>query len=366
MKPVLFFHHNNDYTGSTRVLADVIARDYAGQSVPVVVNKNHGKGFLSELSNVRLIGIWKPLYAGRPIPLLSGQVVRMQGFLLALIYGWRYETFYINTIVPFYAALVGRFYGKRIVYHVHEKFVSLSLPVRVMEYVFAHTIAKRIYVSKYTMSRYTRHPRCEEEIRYNRLSQDFISKVRICPLSERRRDTVLMIASLSKIKGIFNFLRVASLAPGLRFRLMLSADMDTILDFITEPVPANVELISAQSNIHPYLYETDLMLNMSIPLFGVETFGMTILEAMAYGIPSIVPNVGGPTELIEDGCNGYCVDVTDVELVASKVRDALERENYERLCEGALDRFEKFIAQRKCFANFSTLIIPPQMMKSDV
>lgn len=29
MKSILFFHNNNDYTGSTRVLADVIARDYA-------------------------------------------------------------------------------------------------------------------------------------------------------------------------------------------------------------------------------------------------------------------------------------------------------------------------------------------------
>lgn len=344
MKPVLFFHQDNDYTGSTRVLADVIAHDYTGQSVSVVVNKNRDKGFLSELLNVRMIGIWKPLYAGRPIPVVSNQIVRIQGFLLALIYGWRYETFYINTIVPFYAALVGRFYGKRIVYHVHEKFISHSLSVRILEYVFAHTIAKRIYVSKYTMSRYARHPLCEEEVRYNRLSQDFMSKVRICPLAERKRDTVLMIASLSKIKGIFNFLRVANLVPSLRFRLMLSADMDAILDFITEPIPKNVELISAQSNIHPYLYEADLILNMSIPSLCIETFGMTILEAMAYCIPAIVPNVGGPVELIEDGCNGYCVDVTNVELVASKVCVALEKVNYGRLCEGTLDKFKKIIA----------------------
>lgn len=50
----------------------------------------------------------------------------------------------------------------------------------------------------------------------------------------------------------------------------------------------------------------------------------------------------GPTELIEDGYNGYCVDVTDVDLVAAKIRAVLERENYERLCAGALKRFEKF------------------------
>lgn len=69
---------------------------------------------------------------------------------------------------------------------------------------------------------------------------------------------------------------------------------------------------------------------------------MTILEAMAYGIPSIVPNVGGPIELIEDGHNGYCVDVTNAELVADKIRSVLNTDYYERLCKGALERFEKF------------------------
>ena len=36
------------------------------------------------------------------------------------------------------------------------------------------------------------------------------------------------------------------------------------------------------------------------------------------------------------------VDVTDVELVASKICDAIERGNYERLCEGTCERFEQF------------------------
>ena len=342
MRSILFFHNNNDYTGSTRVLANVISSEYADKEVHIVVNKNHGRGFLSELPNVRMIGFWQPLCHGRPIPILSALVVRLQGFFLTLIYGWCYETFYINTIVPFYAALVGRLYGKRIVYHIHEKFVSNSLSVRVMESVFTHTVAKRIYVSEYTMSQYARDSRCEEIVRYNKLGSNFMAKVHVRPLSERKRNMVLMIASLSKIKGIFNFLRLASLVPEYHFRLILSASKEAIDAFISEPIPTNVEFIPEQSDIHPYLYSADLMLNMSVPFLWIETFGMTILEAMAYGIPCIVPNLVGPTELIEDDYNGYCVDVTDVELVASKVRFALDRVNYERLCVRSLERFERF------------------------
>ena len=85
MKSILFFHNNNDYTGSTRVLADVIARDYADQVVPIIVNKNHGRGFLSELPNVRMIGFWKPLWKGRAIPVFSTRIVHLHQYNSTLL-----------------------------------------------------------------------------------------------------------------------------------------------------------------------------------------------------------------------------------------------------------------------------------------
>ena len=47
---------------------------------------------------------------------------------------------------------------------------------------------------------------------------------------------------------------------------------------------------------------------------------MTILEAMAYGIPSIEPSAERPLEIVEDGKNGYCLDVTNLQLVSEKIR----------------------------------------------
>lgn len=84
------------------------------------------------------------------------------------------------------------------------------------------------------------------------------------------------------------------------------------------------------------------MLNLSNPFLCVETFGMTILEAMAYGVPSIAPNIGGPIELIEDGYNGFCVDVTDAKVVAEKIKEVLGLDNYERFADNALAGFERF------------------------
>ena len=69
---------------------------------------------------------------------------------------------------------------------------------------------------------------------------------------------------------------------------------------------------------------------------------MTILEAMAYGVPSIVPSIGWPIELIDDGDNGVSVNVTDAKAVAEKIKDVLGLDNYERLANNALASFERF------------------------
>ena len=184
---------------------------------------------------------------------------------------------------------------------------------------------------------------CPSIVKYNTLPKSFLDKVNVVSIEERHRNTIIMIASLSKVKGLFTYVDVARKMSNYRFVLILSANREDIDSFFAETLPDNLTIYPSQSDIHPFLRKADLMLNLSIPSLWIETFGMTILEAMAYGIPSIVPNVGGPTELIIDGYNGYCIDVTDVDEIIFSIKRALMEENYMRLMKNSLKRFLCFL-----------------------
>lgn len=342
MDKIVFFHPRNDFSGSTRVLANVIESQYADQKVEVI-SMNYADGFLSYLSNVRIIPIRLISIKKHQIPIITPLLWRFYAVCLAWKYANHCEIFYVNTLLPWYAAIVGRLRCKRIIYHVHEKFVVTSPEIRLAEYVFNHVRAKRIFVSRYVQNCYHMREDCETVVRYNTLPASFLKAVQIVPLKKRKRNTILMMSSLLESKGIFTFIKVAKLLPNLSFKLVLSASVNDIIHFIGNDIPANLEWWPAQRDIHPFLHAADIVLNLSIPSLWIETFGMTILEAMAYGIPAIVPNVGGPIEIVENGYNGYCIDVTDTELVARTIVRVLEETEYCRLVANATKRMKDFL-----------------------
>lgn len=338
--PILFVHPKNDYTGSTRVLSNLIVSDYNHDDVFVITQK--GDGFLSALQNIKQINYAEFRLFSRTIPVLSDFITRLKVFVLVLFYGRRFKTIYINTIIPYSAALAARLIRKKVIYHVHEKLVVKSLSCKIIESVFNHTIAHRIYVSQYTKSKYAPNVKCTDEVVYNKLSSTYLDKVKMRPVVDRKRTNLLMVSSLSLAKGVDVFVNIAKSLPQYNFTLIVSANQSMINDFFhSYTVPINCKVLPSQADIHPFLYNTDLMLNLSNPFLSIETFGMTILEAMPYGIPSVVPNVGGPLELVTDNYNGYCVDTTNILQISNAIVKSLNVDNYSRLCSNTLDKFKK-------------------------
>lgn len=74
-----------------------------------------------------------------------------------------------------------------------------------------------------------------------------------------------------------------------------------------------------------------------------EAFGLTVIEAMSSGLPTLATRHGGPLEIIEDGVSGHHIDPTSDAEAAAVIVDYLERsaadpEVWSRLSRGALAR----------------------------
>lgn len=93
------------------------------------------------------------------------------------------------------------------------------------------------------------------------------------------------------------------------------------------------------NDINNFYQGLDIYLNTSLH----EGIPMSVLEAMAHGIPPIVPNVGGLKEIVTDGVDGYLVDSGNLHDFAERCL-SLYRDEALRLNMGRAAR-EKVIGQ---------------------
>lgn len=99
----------------------------------------------------------------------------------------------------------------------------------------------------------------------------------------------------------------------------------------------NITIYSRQSDVVPFYNATSLVLNLTNSQLAVETFGLTPLEAMSAGVPVIVPTKGGIAEMVEDGMNGYKIDVQQLNVIENKIRQIFEEKVlYSKLSENAI------------------------------
>ena len=98
----------------------------------------------------------------------------------------------------------------------------------------------------------------------------------------------------------------------------------------------NLQIISRQNDVTPFYNEASIVLNLSDKQRFVETFGLTALEAMSAGLPVIVPTEGGIAEMVEDGANGYKIDVQDLDRINCMIEEIFQdKDHYIRMANEA-------------------------------
>lgn len=120
----------------------------------------------------------------------------------------------------------------------------------------------------------------------------------------------------------------------------------------------NVFFTGAKSNPAKYFASFDFMM---LPSYQ-EGFGMTVVEASALGVPPIITNIKGPTDLVTDGESGLVCEVKSVESLLDTMERALSMgaQEYKKMSSTAYqvakDKFDSDEYKKKFLENRDMLL----------
>lgn len=145
-------------------------------------------------------------------------------------------------------------------------------------------------------------------------------------LKLKPRDFVAIhLSNLRPVKRIPDLLKIAArLKKYKNFKLLILAGGDfKEYQPLAKKLKLEKTLIAIESvkDIHNFINAADAGIYTS----EVESFGMGMLETMAYGKPVLATKVGGVPEVLRNGTDGYLFKVGDVRGFADKLKVLMEK-----------------------------------------
>ncbi len=340
---ILAFHLLNDKSGSPKVLRQLLTDWTKFNDVEIhLFSSFNENGFLTDIKGVHFHRTWYRFASNPWLRLVFYSWSQLMLMIKLLFILRKSDIVYINTVLPFGAAIAAKLKSCRVIYHIHEVSIRPKVLKWFLLYVVRNTANEIIYVSKYVKNTHN-ITNVESHVVYNAIEESFLESV---TAKEQKSEltNVLMVCSLKKYKGVLEFLALANSHSKYHFKLVLNAQESEIKNFFHGiALPNNLTILPVQKNLHPFYHWADVILNLSRPDEWIETFGLTIIEGMAYALPAIVPPVGGILEVIENGVTGFAIDSRDTNLLNKKLEYILEDlDVYKMMSQNAKSRLEIF------------------------
>ncbi len=347
MKHIVCFHLLNDYSGSPKVL-NMVLKGLLEKHYKVDLITSQKGGVLDKLSGCKYIKRYSYSYTfsnNSVVAILRYLYVQTYTFLFSIRYLFQKNTiFLLNTLMPVGPALAGKMMGKKVIYYYHENAFVKGLFYKILAFMMQCLADKVICVSEYQHSFLKRKKHVI--VIPNSLSVDFEKRCKKNRVLDKDYKTILMLSSLKLYKGTLEFIQLAQRLPQYHFVLVINDTKENV-DFFCLKYNIlccnNLEIWDRQSDVIPFYNKASIVLNLSNKKEVVETFGLTVLEAMTAGVPVIVPTEGGISELVEDGVNGYKIDVQDLDKIEQTIIHILsDKQLYHSLSENALTRSKDY------------------------
>ncbi|SEW46496.1 Glycosyltransferase involved in cell wall bisynthesis [Chitinophaga sp. YR573] len=321
---IIAIHLHNDRSGSTMVFRQSLEAlsDKSVQIHLITNRKQDTQGFLTGIPGVQYHYINYTERGNKWRTLFSFLLAQLLIFVKIMKLYEPEDKVYINTLQPFGAALAGRLKQAPIIYHIHETAVQPAMLRRFMTKTAQQYATHVVFASRFVQSQFA-FPMSEKHVVHSCLPESFLHDA-IINANRGVRKTALMVADLDRENGVPELLELAAVMPRVKFELVLNAT-NTDIERYMSPffIPNNVTVFDAQLDMHPFYQRAAVVLNLSQGHLEQETFDISILQAMSYGRPVIVPLAGGANELVAHGWNGYRISGHYVEQVRKHVEQLL-------------------------------------------
>jgi len=319
MNRIFAFHLLNDYSGSPKVLGQLLKGWVAAQHEVHLHTSASKPGFLTEIEGIHLHNNHYRFYNFIPIRLILLLFSQLFTLLALMPRLKESDIVYVNTILPFGAAIAGKIRGARVIYHIHETSVNPLIFKQFLLFWVKVCANEVIYVSDFLANEEPLNK--PSHIMWNTIEDNFMKTAIRNRKPYWKTGRVLMVASLKRYKGVDEFVTIAKACPEFNFDLVVNASVKEIVKYFSSSIlPRNLTVHPAQQNIHPFYQRADVVMNLSRPDEWKETFGLTALEAMAYGLPVIVPPVGGIAEIVHDCLTGFHFNGKDTASISHALR----------------------------------------------
>lgn len=143
----------------------------------------------------------------------------------------------------------------------------------------------------------------------------------------KKKYDICCVARITTQKNPYKFLEIINEIkkdrPNIKAIWVGDGDLkDNVLERVVElKLNKNIEFVGFQKNPYMYMAKSKIFMLTS----DWEGFGLVAFEALTLGLPCVVSNVGGLSEIVDESCGAVCEN--DLEFI-SEIRELLLNENY--------------------------------------
>lgn len=325
MKKILYLIESDDPGGAENVVLDLV--EYFKHKYPIIIGCLR-RGWIYD----QLVGKG---FSPKVLPTNSGPVdLKLLYHLVQLIKKEKIDLIHSHLFdINFYSSIAAKITA---VPHICTEHGDIHHPSKISKknLVKARILTlcsqKIIFVSKYTKASFMKISKISEgksAVIYNGIElHNFHScidvKKKRVELGLRQEERVVgNVGSLYPVKGQIYLLKAAKIVlqkfPNVKFIFVGRGDLEHKLKEEAKNlnITDHVLFLGFREDIHELLKVMDVFVLPSLS----EGLPLSLIEAMACSLPNIASNVGGISEVIDDGLNGFIIPPADPEKLADRI-----------------------------------------------